>query len=741
MLVTQPQAQRENAWNLEEWSEDQRRRFESWRVLHPSILTEAEVVKMQKMHKVYTMEIGGSVPAQLELVEKEEKFLWIKYKYKEAKLGVQDSDFEVKTWISRMGNANGAFRFQSEEIIKICCQFQKIKKERHLSAGFMTDPENLFCEEIKSWATNQFCNLEATENNKEIIIKRIRYLEELLCEDNLFDRPDSRVTHTIQQVLVAVRGVLKYHTIPVIDKKLVHADAGAAFEEFMKHIIIIISDTSDFLYHVLRGTSAKPNTVETDKAARLLKSVLRSPDICNAMMLQRNEIILGSGSGIEEKPIPKLLDMGKNGKLFLHEDYAANPEERTGQNQLIELTQGVLQSVFVDDDCGLEKKFRSNAQVAKHYLKAHAYLLSFGNLYGVLEKAKDCALTGGTLLVYGIANAQLNSLLELSDNLINALNSTLNVLTCIAETRFGELVYSNSATVTRCPWIVHFKQLPSLQVKIEKRIKQLLNEIGKMRAQANSITLYEHFQKAQKETDLFLSAADGFTKHMAKALGVAYEKPVSRGVVNVPTLQSMQDALKEEVCEAEVPSGNSVLSVSFRKPHRVTARRNLLAATTDDIPEVSDDEDDRVKIPAVALATVPARRPQTGLTLPVALTGNTPGGPSPKGSPKSSPRNGPPKEGRYIASTSAAAADSNKLSTHPRPAKPTPHAPTSGDKHLYEHNFKGWGGSAGSGGGSSGSVPTVPVTGNSSNVSTGNTGGGGGGWTKAKRSQVDDDDD
>jgi len=95
-----------------------------------------------------------------------------------------------------------------------------------VGSGYKTDPENLFCEEIKMWASNTLCMLECSTKTKEVINKRCRYLEEVLCEDGLFDRPSSLITHTIQQVIVACRGVLRYRAIPIIDRELAHHDAS-----------------------------------------------------------------------------------------------------------------------------------------------------------------------------------------------------------------------------------------------------------------------------------------------------------------------------------------------------------------------------------------------------------------------------------------------------------------------------------------------------------------------------------
>jgi len=68
-----------------------------------------------------------------------------------------------------------------------------------------------------------------------------------------------------------------------------------------------------------------------------------------------------------------------------------------------------------------------------------------------------------------------------------------------------------------------------------------------MKHQANSMTLYEQFQKAQTETDSFLSAADDLSKHMAGVLGISYDTPVAPPCVKVPEMNDLQNVLSREV--------------------------------------------------------------------------------------------------------------------------------------------------------------------------------------------------
>lgn len=169
----------------------------------------------------------------------------------------------------------------------------------------------------------------------------------------------------------------------------------------------------------------------------------------------------------------------------------------------------------------------------------HALILELGSLYGVIDKAAECASQGGTLLVYGMANASLNAMLETTDDLLGELRDSLNMVVRIAEVRFEELVYANEATPERNPWVGHFKRIHSTLAKAMKMLVVILKEMADIKAQANSMTLYQMFQKAKDDTTSFLNMADEFSQHMSEVLGVPYQKPESKHAVQIPEMEAL----------------------------------------------------------------------------------------------------------------------------------------------------------------------------------------------------------
>jgi len=184
-----------------------------------------------------------------------------------------------------------------------------------------------------------------------------------------------------------------------------------------------------------------------------------------------------------------------------------------------------LSHIFVGKESGLEEFFRGNTFIAYKYLKAHALLLELGGLFIVIDKAANCAKQGGTLLVYGVANAQLNALLDSTKQMIQAIRDEFTGVCKIAECAFEDLVRQNKATEGRSKWMGHFKHVFPASNQINEAVKQVLEDINLIKQQANSMTLYERFQQAQNDTADFLKSAEGFSQRTAVVTGEPYVPP------------------------------------------------------------------------------------------------------------------------------------------------------------------------------------------------------------------------
>jgi len=205
----------------------------------------------------------------------------------------------------------------------------------------------------------------------------------------------------------------------------------------------------------------------------------------------------------------------------------------------------------VGDKSGFDRNFRGNSVIATLYLESYALLLELGSLYAVLKQAKGAAQTGGTLLLYGTANAHFNALLELTERLTDSMRSRLNKIVEIGEARFEQLVEINWATVLRCPWIANYRELPRTLVQVEKNATEVFKFVSRARSEANALTLKERKDQAEEETQSFLTAADGLTKRTGKSMQISFNSYTALEKEEANSVSKIKGAVKDSFAKID----------------------------------------------------------------------------------------------------------------------------------------------------------------------------------------------
>jgi len=502
-----PEAEKRNAnkKNLKGMPDEAKNSLKEWRV-KKDVFTECEEAKMALLQKIFKNNFQTDSPIFQVIKEK-----LLMYEYQKPAYQVDETTLTQLKWQQAMKKSDGAFYVASQRIIDDVIKFQVDKKNRGMRDGYLNDPENLFCEELKIWSSEQLCTWEKTKTAANHVSLRVAYLEECLLVPDLFDKPSTLGTSTIQQVIVTARRILKYQVLADIEKELATEDAGRAFEDLRKHCVKLIANAYKFLACVFRAEVEGTVTA----ADKLLKTLQEDPNLKNVMGDSLTEI-LDSINGVKERNEKYKFDLHEKGlKPVL--DFMDIP--KLSENDPL------LPFILVGPNSGVEEFFRGNGFIAYKFLKAHALLIELGNLFVVIEKAASCAKQGGTLLVYGVANAQLNALLDSTKAMITTIRDEFTGVCKIAECAFEKLVFENKATVERSKWMKHFKMVFPASNEINAAIKEVLADVSYIKQTANSMTLYERFQKAQDDTKDFLSSAEGFSQRTAQVLGQPYEKP------------------------------------------------------------------------------------------------------------------------------------------------------------------------------------------------------------------------
>jgi hypothetical protein len=502
---------KESKKNFSELPNEAKQNMKEWRAAK-DVFTECEEAKMTLLIQIYKNNFNGKESPVFGIEKK--KFGGFLFEYQKSTWKVGADDISSIKWFNQMKGKDGDFINESKDIIEAICSFQTSKKSSYRD-GYLNDPEGLFCEELKDWASNQLSILSLSKAAQDFIQQRVGYLEECLLVSDLFDRPAATAKETIQQVIVKVRRILKYRAIANIEKELSHEDATRAFSDLGRHLSGLIRSCVKFLFHVFRCETPHEILPTTDRLMLAIESDENIRQVLGDELKQTKDKIAGlSSSGTEG--IWQTVDLREHGLKPTLE--LLDPAKLT-------LSDKILPLVFRELNSGVEEWFRGNTYIAYHFLRAHGLVLEAGRLFVVIEKAKNCAKTGGTLLVFGLANAQLNATLDSTKAIMDALKEEFNAVSKIAECCFEELVFANQATKERTEWIKHFKNVfPGIN-EINDMVKLVQRDVSEIKQTANSMSLYERFQKAADENKEFLNTADQFSQRMAAITGQPYVKP------------------------------------------------------------------------------------------------------------------------------------------------------------------------------------------------------------------------
>jgi len=149
----------------------------------------------------------------------------------------------------------------------------------------------------------------------------------------------------------------------------------------------------------------------------------------------------------------------------------------------------------------------------------------------------------------------------------------------IGEVRFEQLVEINWATVTRCPWIGNYRELPRILVQVEKNATELFKTVGKARSEANALTLKDRKDQAEEETKSFLSAAEGLTKTAGKSMQISYNsyKSLETAEKDSANVDKVTKALKDR---DEGEKKKEIEEVQKKQQQFLEDKEKVIAAAT-----------------------------------------------------------------------------------------------------------------------------------------------------------------
>lgn len=251
-------------------------------------------------------------------------------------------------------------------------------------------------------------------------------MEHVLAEKNLFDPfPAHKVT--MQQVVFRTRRIMRYEMLPMVEAEIAHSSAREDLHRLRDAVAAALDHLIPFLYNVFRNGGG-PVTMTVSK--------LRNPSG------EKYEKILTNRTGYL---LHKLMQSGLFSTVFKDDHFQLKDEQKAIEDGMINnRTDTVYANDFLDprgnvkipkwllewekdpkeraaldlgnlldhEDSGVEAFFRGQAMISGAFLRCHGLAQELAKFVLVVDKAHQLAGQGGDLLVYGVANAQVNAMLQ-----------------------------------------------------------------------------------------------------------------------------------------------------------------------------------------------------------------------------------------------------------------------------------------------------------------------------------------
>lgn len=153
----------------------------------------------------------------------------------------QVSDFKVTRWQHQLGAESlGSY---AESIIIMLVEYQESRFKSHWSvSGYLNDPCNLVCEELKDWASRVLSRAPCSDEFRKEVQKRVDYLLNLVTSEQFGDFSDTLKTKPLECTLLEVCDQLRHGVIQKIDRTLAASSAR-------EHLTVLCDSLQRALQH------------------------------------------------------------------------------------------------------------------------------------------------------------------------------------------------------------------------------------------------------------------------------------------------------------------------------------------------------------------------------------------------------------------------------------------------------------------------------------------------------------
>lgn len=178
-------------------------------------------------------------------------------------------------------------------------------------------------------------------------------------------------------------------------------------------------------------------------------------------------------------------------------------------------TVGPNSQVVMKENSGILASFHQKF-VVDTFVRLHGLLQELAFALVLFMQAKALAGVGGDLLVYGLANRQLNYVLRTYGKLMEGISTCIKTIDDVGRSRYEELVFENNHQEK--VWPRHYSIATSLRNRLDGDIAGAMKAARQVEDHANERQIQERLRSAKAQTEQFTATASKFCSKVASLL-------------------------------------------------------------------------------------------------------------------------------------------------------------------------------------------------------------------------------
>lgn len=463
--------------------------------------------------EIYSLQDKSQIPI-FETIEVKSFFGILKRTYSTTK--IRENTFEKECWEEDIEIGDDLLGETMMHIIEMVCDYQWLRFHRVVGSGFLNDPRNLLCHELKTWCVKH-CkgdieSIKSFCDNQGELLKRIQFIDRLIDDSQghfkqggiLSDITLKEALNYTSKNLKSMYGILKTHIKNLSAReefKIVHSNSKRLLRRCinMLHYGLhkdVVPQVSDIPSLIDPPTKPLKRIMNTD-VGTLLQGLLKSPiftRIKSPVFSKINGASLRSGHQKRDSVTDKLFESIQD---LLPEYVQDGVVMSTDKNYFkkFNIVYHLLNSN--QSETGIFELL-NNETVVSEFVELHTLVKELAYFVYAGQLLYDLAGMSGELLIYGFINKPVEEVLRCYVGCIKQLIESFNSYFEKLNICKGELIVQRKTDVD---WMINFKRVKNIHHAFLRSAETCLKHLNSVIDKAKG----SNIKKLSKQIDGHLS--------------------------------------------------------------------------------------------------------------------------------------------------------------------------------------------------------------------------------------------